>query len=415
MVEKKARRRSPGEGGVFEYKLANGQLRFGIKFTAPQPDGSSKPVLRRRDENGQPWTTKKAAQAAVSEALAKVRRDEWIEPSKQTLGEYLDEWAAGLRLAPSTVASYKKNIRNLINPRIGGVALASLTPARITAMYRELETSGRCDHKAGEGLSARTVRYVHTILGAALSAAVDAGMIARNPVDKAKPPTAKEAKAPEMHPWTGDQLKAFLAWSKEGSTLHLAWYVLAMTGMRRGELLALRWRDLDLETGTIAVRRSVGIIRNKGQGARIEEGPTKTCKPRVVDVDDATVALLKAHKRERGGLALQMARDDALVFGDLEGQHRHPERFSRTFKEHLARCRKELEKAGAEVPDEIRLHDLRHTHATILLRANVHVKIVSERLGHATVSITLDTYSHVLPTMQREAVAKLAAIMGGSA
>jgi integrase len=111
-----------------------------------------------------------------------------------------------------------------------------------------------------------------------------------------------------------------------------------MTGMRRGELLALRWSDIDLASATIGVRRSVGIIRNKGTKAEVREGRTKTNRPRVVDIDSATVALLRSWKRERGSLALAMARDDALVFGTLEGAHLHPERFSRTFKNTLARC-----------------------------------------------------------------------------
>jgi integrase len=110
------------------------------------------------------------------------------------------------------------------------------------------------------------VRYVHTILSAALSEAVDAGLLARNPADKAKPPTAKQAKAPEMYPWTARQLKDFLAWSRDHSHLHVAWDLLAHTGMRRGELLALRWRHIDLEAGTISVRRSVGVVRVKGRG-----------------------------------------------------------------------------------------------------------------------------------------------------
>jgi integrase len=116
------------------------------------------------------------------------------------------------------------------------------------------------------------------------------------------------------------------------------------SGIRRGELLALRWRDIDLDAGTINVRRSVGLIRVKGQKPEIKEGATKTNKPRVVDIDEATVTLLRAHKWERGGLALALARDQALVFGDEEGRHRHPERFSRTFKDTLRRCGKQRAK-----------------------------------------------------------------------
>jgi len=338
-------------------------------------------------------------------------RGEWTEPSRQPTGAYLANWLDGLRLAPSTVASYRKNIRLHVTPYIGSLPLASLTSAHIAALYRRLEISGRADHRQGEGLSPRTVRYVATILRAALGEALAAGMLTRNPADpkRAKPPTAKEARAPEMHPWNAAQLAAFLGWSAEHSQLHAAWHVLAMTGMRRGELLALRWRDIDLDAGTASIRRSAGVIRVKGQAATISEGPTKSGKPRVIDLDEMTVTLLRAHRRERGSMALAYFRDSALVFGDHEGRHRHPERFSRMFAETLARCAKAL---GEDAPPVIRLHDLRHTHATLMLGKGEPVKVVSERLGHASVTVTLSVYAHVLPGDQRAAAARFAALIG---
>jgi integrase len=133
-----------------------------------------------------------------------------------------------------------------------------------------------------------------------------------------------------MHPWDGDQLAAFLDWSREHSELHAIWHILAYTGMRRGEALGLRWRDVDLKAGTVTVRRSVGIVRNAGEGAETIEGSTKTAKPRMIDIDADTVALLETWKRERGSLALILARDDALVFCDTNGGYRQPEHLSRT-------------------------------------------------------------------------------------
>lgn len=127
-----------------------------------------------------------------------------------------------------------------------------------------------------------------------------------------------------MHPWDAGQLAAFLAWSREHSELHAAWHVLAYTGMRRGELLALRWRDIDLDAATITLRRSAGLIRVKAEGAKVEKGPAKTGKPCVIDLDPGTVGVLRAWKKDRGGLALVLARDDALVFGDIGGRLRHP-------------------------------------------------------------------------------------------
>ena len=204
-------------------------------------------------------------------------------------------------------ASYRKNLRLHVVPYIGGVPLAALTSARLTALYRQLEQTGR--HDGSGGLSARTVRYVHTIVGTALSAAVDAEppLLVRNPAAKASPPTAKQARPPEMHPWTAEQLGAFLCWSRENSRLHAAWDLLAYTGMRRGELLALRWRDIDTDAATIAVRRSVGVVRNEGEGAEIREAAPKTDQSRrVIDIDPADggrAAGLEAGARRAGALA----------------------------------------------------------------------------------------------------------------
>jgi integrase len=352
---------------VWEYRERNGAVRYAVGH----PDLGTR---RRHPVTGEKWFTRTAAQRALGELLVDVR------------------------FAPSTIASYRKNIRLHLTPRLGDVPLASLTTAAVDKTYRELERGGRADHRRGEGLSPRTVRYIHTILSAALGAAVEAGLLARNPAAKAHPPTARQAKAPEMHPWTAAQLAAFLAWARERGHPHApAWHVLAHTGMRRGEALALRWRDVDLDADTVSVRRSAGIVRNKGQRGEVTEGPTKTGKPRTVDLDPATAAVLRAHKHQRGTMALALARDDALVFADTEGAHLHPEHFSRAFTAAVRRCRAET---GQDVP-LVRLHDLRHTHATLLLRDREPLKTVSERLGHASPVVTMTIYGHVLPGDQK--------------
>ena len=390
MPAKSTKRRSPGEGSVWPY-----QTKAGERWAIGHPSFGT-----RRNASG--WgKTKRTAQQALRDMLTDASRGELVDPSKQPLGAYLDEWAAGLRLAPSTIASYRKNIRLHIAPALGAVPLAALTTERIDRLYRELERGGRADHRQGEGLSPRTVRYVHTILSSALGAAVKTRRLARNPAADTSPPTARQAKAPEMHPWTAGQLAAFLGWAGEHAPAGFPlWHVLAFTGMRRGEALALRWRDVDLDEGTVRVRRSAGMIRNAGEGAGVVEGDTKSGKPRLVDLDGPTVAVLKAHRRERGALALQLARDDALVFGDIQGDHRNPEHVSRQFARDIARARDEL---GGQALPVIRLHDTRHTHATILLTAGVPVHVVSQRLGHASAVVTMTVYAHVLPGSQREA------------
>jgi integrase len=190
----------------------------------------------------------------------------------------------------------------------------------------------------------------------------------------------------------------------------VAFRVLAFTGCRRGEALALQWRDVDFEEGRLAVRRSVGVVKNKGKPEEFVEGPTKSGKERVVDLDPATVDALRRWRVARAGIDLRLAREDAVVFGDENGRHQHPDRFSWRFTNQLARCRREL---GDAAPPAIRLHDLRHTHASLLLAAGTPIKVVSERLGHSSPMITLTVYQHVTATMQREAAARFAAIVGG--
>ena len=237
------------------------------------------------------------------------------------------------------------------------------------------------------------MRYIHTIIHGVLGQAVKDGLLLRNPADAATPPTAKKAKAPEMHPWDVGHLAAFLGWAEGASQSYAPWHLLAMTGMRWEQALALRWRDLDLDAGTVSVRRSAGMVRVAGEGAGVHEGDTKSGKPRVVNLDDGAAAVLRAWRKDRGSMALQLITPGSLVFGDLEGQHRNPEHVSRQFT-------RDVERFG-QVP-AIRLHDLRHTHATLLL-AREPVHVVSQRLGHASPVVTMTIYAHVLPGNQREA------------
>jgi integrase len=394
MAPKAQKRRSPGQGGCWAYRT-----KAGVRFRAAGPvilaDGTVTTARKRG------FLTQKAGLEWLADAQSAGRRGEYAEPSKQQFGAYAAEVIDGLRVGPQTRASYIKNLRNHIEPYpVAAVPLAHLTGAKLTAHYRVLERSGRKDHQAGAGLSPRTVRYMHTIISRVLRQAVKDGLLLRNPAEAATPPSAREAKAPEMTCWSAGQLAAFLAWSAQHSQNHPLWLVLASTGMRRGEALALRWRGADLDAATISVRRSAGIVRVAGEGMEIAEGDTKSGKPRVIDLDAPTVTVLRAWRKERGSMALQLARDDALVFGDIDGRHRNGEHVSRQFVRDVARCRKAL---GEDALPVIRLHDLRHSHATLLLTAREPVHVVSQRLGHASAVVTMTVYAHVLPGSQREA------------
>jgi integrase len=402
----KPRRRQAGEGGISQYQTKAG-TRYWAKYRVPIGDDSTvtKEVLKRG------FKTRKEAAAFLSDKRAEIKQGIHVAPQRVTVGTWLAQWLDGLRIADSTLASYRKNCRLHVVPYIGSVPLARLTTARLDALYRELERSGRRDYKGGTGLSARTVSYIATIVKAALKAAVDQNLIARNPADRAHPPAARETRPPEIRPWSAGQLSTFLAWADEHSrTDAVAWRLLAYSGVRRGEVLALRWRDLDVGAARLSVRRSVGLVRTKGQGAEMIEGSTKSGRERVVNLDPLTVAALRSWRAARAGLDLRLARDDALIFGTLDGDHQHPEFFTRRFTRSLAIARREL---GTDALPAIRLHDLRHSHASLMLAAGVPIKVVSERLGHSSVMITLTVYQHVLPGMQAEAAATFAALVGG--
>jgi integrase len=398
----KPRRRQAGEGSISEYATKAGP-RFLIKFTAQREDGTKRVVLKRGFE------TRKGAAAALRAEIRRSEVGEWVEPSKQRLDAYLAEWVQGQRLSPSTLASYRKNIRLHIDPHLGAQPIARLTGSMVDAWMRQLEATGRADGQGG--LSARTVRYVFTILRSALGDAVKQGRLAVNPTDRSTAPSPSEARPPEMQAWTAPELARFLRWAdQQDPDLAMGWRLLAATGMRRGEALALRWRDVDLDAGRLAVRRSIGVVKDKGAGERLVEGPTKTGQSRVVDLDARTVAALRAHRAVRGALTLDLVRDSALVLSILNGTHRHPERFSRRFAGQIVQARKAL---GEDLLPVIRLHDLRHTHATLLLADGVPVKAVSERPGQANATITLTVYQHVHPGMGREAADRFAALLEG--
>jgi integrase len=404
MSEKKKRRRA-GEGSIREYETTQGK-RYMIVYRVTDPETGER---RQRWQRG--FTTEGAATKELRKRLAKADAGEYVEPSREKLGKYLDMWLAGLRHTPSTVASYRKNIRLHIKPALGGTPLAQITGPQLTRLYRQLEESGRRDGREG-GLSARTVRYIHTIIHKALGDAVKAGMLPVNPADRASPPSAKQAQPPEMTVWPAEQLARFLGWAAERhADLATAWALMAATGARRGEALALRWADVDLDKARISVRRSATLIKRKGQGESIVEGPTKSGNARNVDVDPATVALLRRHRAHRAGLDLRLATPDALVFGRPTGQHLHPERFSRRFANAVRQARDEL---GADLLPVIRLHDLRHTHASLLLAAGVPVKELADRLGHTKPTITLSVYAHVIPSMSQSA-SRWSELMSGAA
>ena len=341
------------------------------------------------------FPTRRAALDGMHELQHAISQGTYVAPSKQTVGEYLEQWlpTARARLRPGAFDACASHVQVYIVPRIGDIALQALTPSRVKALYADLATGGRV--RGGGGLSAKTVHNIHRTLSRALADAVSDRLIQRNPAERAHHQPA----SPDMPTWTAQQLRTFLAFATD-DRLAALWRLAATTGIRRGELAGLRWRDVDLDRGRVTVVQQ----RAKG-GGTVSMGPTKTRRSRrLVAIDAVTVAALRAHRKAQLEERLLLGRgyhDEDIVFCRIDGQAFHPDRLSQQFKTLV----------GAAGLPWITLHGLRHTHATLMLQAGVHPKVVQERLGHASIAITLDTYSHAIPAMQEDAAHRLAAII----
>ena len=367
-------------------KDASGAWFFVVDIAGP--DGKRKQLKRRG------FDTKRAAQVALTELQADKQRGVFVVPLRATFGQFLlDEWLPARRvtLRPSTAASYEQLIRNYILPTIGGIRLQAVDGSTLTRLYGELLTSGRtvARRNAGAGLSAKTVRNLHGVLTRAFRDGVRWGHLQRNPCDAADPP---KGASPEMKVWSADELRAFSA-SVASHRWAGMWALIATTGMRRGEVLGLRWSDVDLDVGTVTIRST--RIR---YGTTIATSTPKTARGnRTIAIGPATAAALRGWRRQQNTDRLlagsAWADRDGLMLTNVDGSAPNPEAFSNLFID-LAK------RAGLPA---IRLHDLRHSYATAALASGVPVKVVSQRVGHADVGVTLKVYAHVLPGDDEEA------------
>lgn len=362
--------------------------RKGERWYVVTEDGRDEQGRRKRKWHSG-YRTKREAREALTDVLGRARRGSYVEPSRESLGAFLVEWMAATRatIRPVTHESYRRIVDKHIVPALGGVALQAVSGARLNAFYAELMTSG---------LGSRTVRYTHAILHKALGDAVRWDRVARNAADAADPPKATTT---ETLTWTPQEVRQFLA-HVQGDRLYALWLLTATTGMRRAELLGLRWQDVDLEAGHVSIRQTRVPV-----GSRAQSSEPKTAKGRRrIDLDAATVAALREHRRRQAEerLAWRPAYEDAdLVFCRENGTGIDPSWLSKAFPS----------RARAAGNPRIRLHDLRHTWATLALEAGVHPKIVSERLGHSTVAFTLDRYSHAIPALEKEAGERVAGLI----
>lgn len=367
-----------------------------LRVKVPVVDEAGQPVLD--DEGNARMTTKpkwfggfstrKAAVAARDEARHGSRQGTWVAPSNITVGAYLDRWIEGhaVDLKASTEKSYRGNIARYLKPYFGNLRVQELSPTDLSATFKRMHETGGTN---GKPLSPRTVAFARTVLRMAMQAAISDRVIAVNPVVGSKLPKAVR---PKHSTWTGPQASAYLEHVKDERFAAL-WILALATGMRRGELCALRWENVDLKAGVVRVEESV----TQSAGLRTI-GPPKNGDGRSVAIDPRTVAALKAwrkqQRKERLAAGSIYKDTDGVVFTWQDGTPTPPDYVSKAFVD---------SQAEAGLP-RLKLHEARHTHATILLREGTPVHIVSKRLGHRDPTVTLSVYADVIPEDDGHAV-----------
>lgn len=342
--------------------------------------------------------TKRDAERVAAELEAEKGKGMLPLNGRMTVAEYLERWLgdyAAHNVNPRTLAGYQMIVRQHLIPALGSLRLEQLHPMHVEHYYaRALELGKKT--RGGGGLSPTTVLQHHRVLREALSHAVRKGLLARNPADLVEPPRRNR---PEMKVLTPEQVPALLR-AVEGTWLYMPVFLAVHTGMRLSEILGLTWGDVDLEARKIHVRQTL-FWETDG---RFRFLPPKGGRGRVIKVGPDVVTALRRHRSEQAKWRLAMGPawpPYDLVVTREDGMPISPGTVSPAFA-------KVVRRLGLS----IRFHDLRHTHATLLLRAGVPPKVVAERLGHSTITVTMDVYSHVLPDMQEEAVARFEQVLG---
>jgi integrase len=348
--------------------------------------------------------TKRKAQEELTKLLAHRNEGSYVDPTRMTLAEYLRHWLAAdidRRVAARTATRHRGIVEQNIIPRLGHVPMRKLSAVHVEAFEAELQREGwikqRRIPKNGEqprprGLSPQTVIHVHRTLSQALSHAVRLGVLLRNPAAQVKPPRPDRR---EIRILGKDEISALLAAAK-GTPIYVPVLVAVTTGVRRGELLGMRWSDLDLKAGTLTVNQSVERIKGK---VTFKAPKTKTSR-RSITLPSATMQALQEHRSAQAAdrLMLGVGRDPrGLVFTRADGEPLDADSLTKAFGRLVA----------ATDVTRITLHGLRHTHISHLLMDGVHVKVVSERAGHANVNITLSAYAAYIPSMQADAALRV--------
>lgn len=330
------------------------------------------------------FKTKKEAEKFLAEKVSEVAQGRYTEPSKELFADYLQTWLEDkkMQVRPSTWKTYDWIARCYVIPHLGKMELSKIKPAVLQKFYHQLQNRQ-------EPLGARTVIQVHLLVKASLDRAVKWGLLPNNPANAVDAPRYRKK---EMEVWSEDEVRRFLKVAEQ-HRLYGAFHLAVTSGMRMGEILGLRWTDIDFNKRTLSVSQALSKAE---KGYMMQEPKTKSGK-RNIALSQSSMAILEQHKRKQAAEKLRagsMYQDNGLVFASSVGTPIGARNFTRVY--HTLRKKADV--------TQINFHSIRHTHATLMLKQGVHPKIVSERLGHANISITLDTYSHVIPGLQQAAI-----------
>jgi integrase len=335
--------------------------------------------------------SKKDAEKRLNELIHQHENGTFVKPGKATVADYLSQWLkdyAYTNLSPNTAEGYESIISRHLIPTLGIIPLTQLRPEMIQRYISDKLSQGRTNGQGG--LTTRTVRHHIVCLHTALQNAVKTGMLARNPVDAVTIPRAGRH---EMRTMNESDIHIFLEMARP-TQYYALFYTALFTGMRRSELLALRWQDIDLLTLQISVSRTLHVVKG---GKIIIRQPKTEKSRRTIAMTPSTADLLREYYESQNSLRQSLEypnlTDNDLVFCQYDGKPFLPNTVSHSWI-------KLIRRAGL---NGIRFHDARHTHASLMLKQGVHPKIVQERLGHSSIQITLDTYSHVAPGLQQSA------------
>ena len=381
-----AKKRANGEGSIRKRKDG----RWEGRYTAGHNLETGKPIYRNVLGKTQAEVKEK-----LKTAIQETQSLDFSKTGQYTVGQWMDVWYknyAKIKVRPSSHQTYKGYIENHIKPNIGDIPLEKLTTLDLQRLYKTLLANGRVDRLESKGqpkgLSPKTVRNIHQILSSALKLAQEQRIILTNPAEGCALPKVEHR---EMKTLPVEQLQSFLREAKDSGVFELYYLELA-TGLRRGELLGLKWEDIDLEHGDLRVRRQIARING-----RVVEAPLKTKNAyRTLPLAEDTVSILKEQKKKVGS--------SPWVFPSATGGPISPDSV-------LHMLHRVLKRAGLP---KVRFHDLRHTFATLALQNGVDIKTVSGMLGHFSAGFTLDTYAHVTTSAQKAAANTMGKLLSGS-